>query len=53
MKRAKSVSKKKRLFIEELERPALAVPALAAAKCKDGKGGVTTLAIGEEGTKAV
>jgi len=51
VKRTKVVSKKKCLFIEELERPAMAEK---AAKCdKVPKGGATTLAIGEECTKTV
>jgi hypothetical protein len=44
MKRAKEITKKKGLFIEELERPALAM------EVPDGKK-VTTLAIGEEAVK--
>lgn len=54
MKRAREVSKKKRLFIEELERPAMALTATTAAKCEEGGKWcwATTLAIGEEATKA-
>ncbi len=55
MKRTKEVSKKKRLFIDELERPAMALTVTTAAKGEEGGkwSWVTTLAIGEESTKTV
>ena len=55
MKRTKEVSKKKRLFIDELERPAMALTVTTAAKCEEGGKWcwITTMAVGEESTKAI
>ena len=52
MKRTKDISKSK-LFIEELERPAMAGVLTTLVVGEEGGkwGPITTLAIGEEGTK--
>ncbi|MFA6240492.1 MAG: hypothetical protein WC655_06165 [Candidatus Hydrogenedentales bacterium] len=54
MKKTKEVSKP-RLYIEELERPAVALTATTYAVGEEGGkfGWVTTLAIGEEASKGV
>ena len=54
MKRTKEVTKPK-LFIEELERPAIAGTATTLVIGEEGGkwGHITTLALGEEGTKVL